>query len=318
MPTNAVAAPPEAFVAPADLGLIEVTGSDRASYLQAVLSQDVAGLQPGEVRGALQLTQHGAPVAVMDVVALMDRILLLTPGELADQTSTTLQSRTFLADAKFTVADVVAWAVRGQRAATVAGGAGLEIDRGRVAQRDGLLLVGRDLGLDLVGPDGEVAAAVRQLVASGAVATNADMLEAWRVDQGVPGWGCEIRAPHLPEEIGILPTHVHLDKGCYPGQEAVARMWMLGRPRRRLARVLLSGAAAAGWSLREGRQAVEVTSAATVAGRRVGLAYVPAHARPGDRYADDRAAVVVRDLVGEGLPVPGHDPSVPRRRDRGG
>lgn len=315
----------QSFVAPAGLGLIEVLGSDRASFLNAVLSQEVEALPPGRVAGALFLDAHGAPQAMVDVAVLEDRILLVPAADLAEELASTLQRRTFLADARLTSREVASWALRegvepdvaAAGLSDVASPIGPSVPEGRVELReDGVLVIGRGSGLDLVGPPDAVEGLVERAVEAGARRADAGTLEAWRVAAGVPGWGREVRAPHLPEEMGLLPTHVHLRKGCYPGQEAVARMWMLGRPRRRLARVRLGGAAEAGWSTGTGKQRAEVTSAAILDSERVGLAYVPADARPGDRFGDEAAQVEVLGLVGEGRPIPGHDPAVVRRRDR--
>lgn len=297
---------PPRIAGPCDAAVVEVTGDDRVDYLQAVLSQDVAGLSSGEVAGALHLDGKGRPLAVMDVVVLEDRILLLVPDrDLAEELATTLGGRTFLADASFRVLDETVVAVRGDGLA----GPGA----GEVALDDDVVSVGREHGLDLIGPEELVETRVDEL---GAAPAAPEDLESWRVAHGVPAWAREVRAPHLPEEMGLLPTHVHLQKGCYPGQEAVARMWNLGRPRRRLASVIVHGDVEPGWTTGSGRQQVELTSVTTHDGTRVGLAYVPPDAAPGVRYGDEDEAVVVRGLVGEDRPVPGHDPSVPRRRDR--
>jgi tRNA-modifying protein YgfZ len=305
-----------AFLVPADLVRIDVTGAERASYLEAVLSQRVEDLRPGEVRGALYLDIHGAPQAMFDIVALPDHLSLLVPGEVAEVVVEVLGGRTFLADATFTRLDHVAHHLRGEDAREVAAAAGLDVDAERAGRRDdGLLVVGREDGLDLVGEAEVVEDALESLRDAGAVDGDAEQLEAWRVRAGVPAWGREVVAPHLPEELGLLPTHVHLAKGCYPGQEAVARMWMLGRPRRRLAVVEVEGDVAPGWEAGSGRNKARVTSVAPDGD--AALAFVPGAAEEGERIeGGDGAAVVVRTLVGAGRGVPGHDPSVPRRRDR--
>lgn len=327
--------PPDALIASLDIGAVSVTGGDRIDFLNNVLSQDVTAIGPGRVAGALHLDAQGRPLAVSDVVVLDDRVLLLLPSVAeAEGLAERLGSRTFLADARFLVLPVGARALRGRRARDVAEAIGaadlvvpLEDDQPADAtsttaatcpavEHHGCVLVGRWGGLDLVGPPEALADLVARLEDAGAVAVTTEALEAWRVAHGVPAWSSEIRAPHLPEEVGLLPTHVHLAKGCYPGQEAVARMWMLGRPRRRLAQVVLDGAAEAGWQAGSGRSAVEVTSAARFAGEPVGLAYVPADAAEGDRFEGPDGAVTVRRIIGEGLPIPGRDPSVQRRRDR--
>lgn len=305
------------FVAPSPATAVVVTGQDRADYLEAVLTQRVADLGAGEVAGALLLDANGRPLAVMEVCVLEDRMVLLVPDrELASEVAETLGSRTFLKDARFEVAPLAAWSLRGEGAHERAAAAGFHVDAGTALERDDVLLVGREDGVDMIGSGASVEGVVDALVAAGAERADEGRLEIWRIARGEPAWEREIRAPHLPEEAGLLPTHVHLAKGCYPGQEAVARMWMLGRPRRRLARVLVSGDAGPGWTTGDGRDQVELTSVASDGDPRPGLAYVPADAEPGARYGNGSAEVVVRALVGEGLPIPGHDPSTVRRRDR--
>ncbi|HEX2029337.1 MAG TPA: hypothetical protein VHF25_15205 [Nitriliruptorales bacterium] len=309
---------PPAMVALSARGAVEVTGADRVSYLHAVLSQDIEGLEAGRCTGALQLDAQGRPLAMVDVLALGDRHVLLTVDrEGAESLAASLASRTFLADARFAPLDVSVLTLRGRDAHGVVVRADLgDVAAGRAVEVDAVIVAGGEDAADVVVPLEESATWLGRLVRAGAEAVDAAAIEAWRIAHGVPGWAREVRAPHLPEEAGVLPTHVHLAKGCYPGQEAVARMWMLGRPRRRLATVLLAGSAGAGWTAGSGKERVEVTSAAEHADERVGLAYVPPSARPGDRFGDDQAGVVVRALVGDDRPVPGHDPTVTRRRDR--
>jgi hypothetical protein len=142
----------------------------------------------------------------------------------------------------------------------------------------------------------------------------ARVLSDWDLAHGVPRWGHEITPPHLPEEIGVLPTHVHLEKGCYPGQEAVARMWNLGRPRRRLATIRVTGQVTAGTEEGSGQERILVTG---VVGTDpvVGLAFAGRDAAVGDVYELSDAKVEITGFVGEGLEQPGHDSNVTRRRD---
>ena len=65
--------------------------------------------------------------------------------------------------------------------------------------------------------------------------------EALRIADGHPRLGLDTDHRTLPHEVGWLGTAVHLDKGCYRGQETVARVWNLGRPPRRLVRLHLDG-----------------------------------------------------------------------------
>ena len=64
-----------------------------------------------------------------------------------------------------------------------------------------------------------------------------DEFERWRVETGVPRWGHEIDDSILPAEAGLTETHVSFTKGCYPGQEPIARLYYRGKVNRRLRRL---------------------------------------------------------------------------------
>jgi tRNA-modifying protein YgfZ len=89
------------------------------------------------------------------------------------------------------------------------------------------------VGFDLVGPAAPAAAA--ELERAGLQRSPAERWELARVAGGLPRAGHELTDDVLAEEAGLLGSHVHLDKGCYPGQETVARVHNLGQVQRRLA-----------------------------------------------------------------------------------
>lgn len=297
------------LLAPDDLQVIEVTGADRIDHLDAVTTQRLADARPGEVRGAMVLDVHGAPLATFWVAVHAERLALLAPPASAAHVLEVMARRTFLADVRFEATEAPVWALRGDGitpALDAVGLAGLAPGHWRPVG-DGLV-VRHAFGAEVVGED--LAARLAEL--DEVTPADAEALDAARVRAGEPVQGREVAAPRMPEELGLLPTHVHLAKGCYPGQEAVARMWMLGRPRRRLARVLVEGDVDAGWTAGTGRGKVEVTAVADGHA----LAFVPADAEVGDRHEGDGGAVAVEAFVGGDRMPPGHDPSVPRRRDR--
>jgi tRNA-modifying protein YgfZ len=307
--------PSSPFVVPLDLVRVEVTGADRASYLDDVTTQAIRDLAPGHITSAMYLDVHGAPLAVFDVAVLPDRLALLVPRELVDTVLDVLGGRTFLLDATFTRTDDEVLALRDDEGGAVAAAVGCKARPRRCLPGGDVLVIGREDGVDLVGSSAAIEAVRSQLAEAGAAEGNDEDLEAWRVRHGVPAWGREVVAPHLPEEVGLLPTHVHLAKGCYPGQEAVARMWMLGRPRRRLAQVAVEGTVAPGWETGVGRRKATVTSVAPDGA--TALAFVPGDAQVGDVYTDeDGTGLQVQALIGDDPAPPGHDPAVTRRRDR--
>ena len=305
--------------------VVEGTGADVLGHLDATTTQALKEARPGTATAALVLDAKGDPLAMFDVLVLPDRVWLITPGaDVTDVVMRIIAGRTFLADARFALLDHEVVRVHGTPgsdlgalARTAWSGVAVTPEPGTLRTTpSGDVMVaatatatatatadataGEGATLTLAGPAAEVEGLVGRLVAAGATEGGVDALAGWRIAVGRPAWGHEVTPPHLPEELGLLPTHVHLAKGCYPGQEAVARMWMLGRPRRRLARVRLTGPAAAdvsaGHTIGTGRDAVELTTVDASGA----LAFVPGGAEAGQRLGDDATLrVEVVALVGD-------------------
>ncbi len=88
-------------------------------------------------------------------------------------------------------------------------------------------------------------------------------LERWRIESGIPRWGYELDDSILPAEAGLDETHISFSKGCYPGQEPIARQHYRGKVNRRLRVLDISGDAAPGDELVLGERTVgRITSAA--------------------------------------------------------
>ncbi len=294
---------------------VAVTGADRLGFLDDTTTQALRDAVRGTATAALVLDANGLPLLHLEVLVRADDVLLVVPdADAVAEVMRLLAGRTFLADARFAPLDLVVAVLHGDGAAAAVDAAGLPVASGRVAEHGPVTVADARHGAVriLAAPDdldGPTAALRRE----GAGEGTPDDLDAWRVSVGVPVWGREVAPPHLPEELGLLPTHVHLAKGCYPGQEAVARMWMLGRPRRRLARVRVEDGLAVGWTAGSGREEVRLTA---VAPSGAGLAFVPGEAAPGARFVGPGGAVEVLDLPGDDPSPPGHDPRMRRRRDR--
>src|SRR5258706_13409565 len=84
-----------------DLGLLEVTGRDRAKFLHAMLSNDVAALTPGQGCAATLLDVHGKVQVLLRVLALDERLLVITPPDLAAKTNEALDAYLFSEKAYF-------------------------------------------------------------------------------------------------------------------------------------------------------------------------------------------------------------------------
>jgi folate-binding protein YgfZ len=122
-------------------------------------------------------------------------------------------------------------------------------------------------GYDLLGPSEAVARAADHLAALGAVPAGPDAYEAARVGAGVPRFGSDLTPENFPGEAGVLDRAVDFGKGCYPGQETVARMRYRGHPNKTLYRLSFCAGAspASGTQILQGEKRVgTVTSVSPV------------------------------------------------------
>lgn len=222
-----------------DRTLVRIEGSRAARLLNGLLSADVEALRPGDAALSFILTPKGRPVAVPTVLRLEDEFLLdasraALPG-LLDHFRTYLPPRfasvTILDDARRV-------SLLGPHAIEAATGLDLTGEFFRVtrAPEDG---GGIDVFLTNDGPDLEAieAAAVST---GGAVACPADH-EVWRIECGIPRFGRDITPDNLPQETGLVARAVSFEKGCYTGQEVVARIHYRGHVNRYLRGIRRAG-----------------------------------------------------------------------------
>ena len=286
-------------------GFVRVTGSDRLNYLQTLLSQDVEHVAAGEAADFLYLDAKGNAFAAGRLVAFAGEIVVVVPPETAESLAERLASYTFLLDAG--AEQIEGWAfasARGPEPITAAGARDTPMTG--APHGGGMVLRDRTGGIDWIGP----AEWVREVAAdTGLPEASPQEWEAYRISAAEPGWHTEIDAGRRPQELGLLPTHVHLRKGCYPGQESIAKTYNLGRPRRSLCVVAFDGEVTAGDEVTAGEKTGEVTSAAATDEGYIALVLVPVD-REGELRGDGKVSVgdvsgSVLRRVGEGLPQPG-------------
>jgi tRNA-modifying protein YgfZ len=139
-------------------------------------------------------------------------------------------------------------------------------------------------GYDLLGPNDALEAARNHLRERGAVAASLDAYETARIEASVPRFGSDITPENFPAEAGILERAVSFEKGCYPGQETVARMHYRGHPNRELHRFVVEGTPPVPGAeiAQSGRQAGWITSVAPlpVDGKILALGYLHRNADP--------------------------------------
>jgi folate-binding protein YgfZ len=293
-----------------DRGKVGVTGPDAAEFLQGQVTNDVLSLAPGTGCYAAMLTPKGRILADMRVLARSAEDLWLdTEPEALEAVLRDL--RTYRIGRQVEIADRTAeraiLSLIGPRSAALAPAAlvplGLELRQDLPGLEHSFALAGpvviaaTDTGVDLLAPAEMSAAMCEALVEAGALPIAEEAAEIVRVERGRPRFGRDMTDENLPGEAGIVDRAVSFTKGCYVGQEPVARMYHRGHPNRLLRGLGLTEPAEPGSPVLAGdapagRAAGRITSACvSPALGPIALAMVRREVQPGDRIA-----------VGEGGP----------------
>ena len=224
---------------------MRVAGPDAADYLQRMVSNNVESLAAGEACPALLLTPKARVIAPVVVWRRGEQdFLVLTEPELGDVVRALLTRMRLRAQCEIELEEHASVLVFGDGAA--------------------------------VGFATDFPGAVEAVDAEVAPTLAPQELERRRIEAGVPRWGREIDERILPAEAGLDATHVDFGKGCYPGQEPVARLHYRGHPNRALRVLELERVPDYDAELvLDGKAVGRVTSAAQRAdGTVVALAYV--------------------------------------------
>jgi tRNA-modifying protein YgfZ len=268
--------------------VIAVEGPDGAEYLQGQLTNDVEALTPGTGQYAALLDRKGHMQTDLRVLRIAaDEIQLDLEPEPRAQALKHLTMYSIGRDVA--VADATEeralLSLIGPRAAEIAGTASLAEfanHRTRVAGTE-ILAVGTRDGIDLFCATADRDRLLVALTDAGAVEVSAAAVEIVRVEAGVPRFGAEMDVATMPAEAGIVEDAISFTKGCYIGQETVARLHYKGKPNRHLRGLRLSAATAPGAALRLGEKEVGTLGGAVVSPALgpIGLAIVRREAEPG-------------------------------------
>ena len=200
--------------------LVGVRGRDAEKLLQSLVSNDVEAVPSRGSCLAFVLTPKGRPVADLRIWReAPDAFVLEAEPELQAELQATVRRYRLAARAEITDDR--------DRLASVC-------VLGPIELPERLLSATGSLGVDVLGPPEDVAALWREAVAAGARPIGSDAYEIARVEAGVPRFGAEIDASVLPAETGLVDQAVSFTKGCYVGQEPVARLHYRGHPNRHL------------------------------------------------------------------------------------
>ena len=312
-----------AFVDRSDRGRVVVSGADRASYLQGLLTNDIVALQPGQGCYAAYLTAQGRMIADLNVYELGDVILLAMAGAVKDGVLAKLDQFIFTEDVQ--LGDVTATfaqiAVVGPDAAKAVSpllaGVSVELLTGMTDHANllaewagGAAIVTRitdpgEPGYDLYVERAQSGALKGALGAAGALEMDEATAEAVRIESGVPLFHRDMDEATIPLEAGIETRAISFSKGCYVGQEVIIRVLHRGHGRvaRRLVGLRFDGphVPAPGGPIRSGDREIGVVTSSTrspALNRPIALGYVHRD------FVEAGTKIEVGESTGSVVPLP--------------
>ncbi len=285
---------------------LEMLGADRTRFLGGYVTCDVKGLEPGAGAYGFVTGVKGRVLADPVVLALDDRLWLELPPGKAQEISEHLSKYVIVDRVEIrTLEDMVPLSLVGPRSAEVLGSVVEPLEEvwsHRVAEvlgtgvrlvREPSLAVGEreipawTLWVAAGGAEALFGALLDHGAASGLMPVGHLALDALRVEAGRPLYGVDFDGANFPQETGLEEQAVSYDKGCYLGQEVVARIHYRGGVNRHLRGLVFGGevervADLIGRAvLAGGREAGKVTSAAEAGAGAIGLAILHRRAEPG-------------------------------------
>jgi folate-binding protein YgfZ len=287
-------------------GKLALSGPDAKTFLAGQVTNDVEALQPGDGCYAAFLTHKGKMLGDLRVLDIGEELLL-------DTERVALQAlfdmiRRFkigyeLELHKRTVQRGLLSLI-GADAARIAAAEGLpDVEHANAPVEIGdiaALAARTDTGVDLICDAADTQALTRALCERGAVAVSIQAAEIVRIEHGRPRYGVDMDESTIPQEAGLNERAVSFTKGCYVGQETVARLYYKGKPNRLLRGLRLSEPTSSGTELRLGEKPVGRLSSAAVSPTfgPIGLGLVRREAQVGASVSvgDGDASATVVDL----------------------
>lgn len=269
-----------------DRAWIAVTGPDAAEFVHGQVTNEIEALEPGSGCYALLLDRKGKVQADM-------RVVRTAPEELLIETGTKTRDRLLKHLGMYKIGRKVDVSEADRRTLSLVGPGAIEVTGlapgeehdftvTKIAGAD-CLAVTTDLGIDVVCETGDAAAIREELEGKRAIPVSPAAVEILRVESGRPRYGSEMTDASMPAEAGIVDRAVSFTKGCYIGQEPVARLHYKGRPNRHLRGLRFEGPAEAGDTVRLGERELGKVGTAVLspATGRIGLAILRKEAEPG-------------------------------------
>lgn len=273
-------------------GVLRVTGADRETFLQGMLTNDVVGLAEGSGLYAAVLTIQGRIVSDLRVFKLADELWLEAPAARIDVVRATLDHYIIADDVELLPADTWAplVAIEGPDAGRIAqevlgvpvttlepfGHQACTVDGARL--RVAAVTHSGEHGYLVFGSPAVASELWERCGAAGAEPVGMDALDVLRIEAGIPWYGRDMDEELLVSEVGI-ESAISYRKGCYLGQEVVERVAARGQVQRKLVGLTCAGDGVPAVPVnvrRDGRDVGWITSAAWSPARReiVALAYL--------------------------------------------
>ena len=279
-------------------GKLALTGSQAVEFLNGQVTNELADLGPGEGRYAAFLTHKGKMLGDVRILAVGEHAGEAPSGLLLDTERVALQEL-FEMIRRFKIGYDVELHKRtlergllsliGPESERIAGAERLGgpehaneyLEIGPIAA----LAVRTDVGVDLICDAGATEKLTGELLGRGAATVSLDAAECLRVERGRPRYGIDLDSSTIPQEAGLNERAVSFTKGCYVGQETVARLHYKGKPNRHLRGLRLSAPADSGEELRLAERSVGRLGSSVVSPKLgpIALALVRREAAPGAR-----------------------------------
>jgi hypothetical protein len=219
-----------------DLTALIVTGKDRQSWLNGLVTCELAGKKPGEGIYGLAVGKTGKIAAEIVAVLAADHLTLVLPSDRVESMREHLERHLIMEDAELAPAEGRAvFAIHGPRSAAV-----VAFAREQGADAALVDFTGRGDAAMILAPAGPAATFADALLASagaGAAIATAEGWEALRIEWGVPRFGVDFDDQTLPQEASLERLAVSFTKGCYLGQETVFMLEKRGHAKKRLMRL---------------------------------------------------------------------------------
>jgi folate-binding protein YgfZ len=285
-----------AFALLDERGVLEATGPLRQKFLQGMLSNDVAGLRSGQGCRAALLDLKGHVQSLMRALVTTEAVLLEMPKDRLLLVEGILNHHKVAAPVRFRATGTAVIALLGPAARDVLGKAGaavpvLAAEEHRavaIAGRPALAIQAGDLpggGLAIHAEAEHATAVAAALAEAGAIPLERDALDALRVEDGCAWFGPDVTDGNLLHEVGRVADYASFSKGCYVGQEVVARLDARGGNVNKALRGLrLEAPTTAGTALRAADKEIGRVTTAAVSPRfgPIALAFVHrSHFEPG-------------------------------------